>query len=68
MESKKTKVQQTFPMSKIENQRTRNVAFSNRHQSLYKMASELVDLCDVDIGIVLFSPANKHFTFFHPTA
>jgi len=31
------------------------------------MASELVDLCDVDIGIVLFSPANNSFSFFHPT-
>ncbi|KAG5614365.1 hypothetical protein H5410_014189 [Solanum commersonii] len=67
MESKKTRVRQTFPMSKIENQRTRSVEFSNRRSSLYIMASELIDLCNVDIGIVLFSPTNKPFSFFHPT-
>ncbi|XP_049394805.1 agamous-like MADS-box protein AGL29 [Solanum stenotomum] len=67
MESKKTRVRQTFSMSKIENQRTRSVAFSNRRSSLYRMASELVDLFDVDIGMVLFSPANTPFSFFHPT-
>ncbi|KAG5614366.1 hypothetical protein H5410_014190 [Solanum commersonii] len=31
------------------------------------MANELVKLCGVDIEIVLFSPTNKPFSFFHPT-
>ncbi|WMV18168.1 hypothetical protein MTR67_011553 [Solanum verrucosum] len=54
-------------MSKIEKQRDRDVAFSKRCSNLYKMANELVKLCGVDIGIVLFSPTNKPFSFFHPT-
>ena len=68
MDSKKTRVRQTFPISKIENQRVSDVTFFNRRSSLYRMANELVDFCDVDIGIVLFSPSNHPFSFFHPTS
>uniref|UniRef100_M1DXG3 Mads box protein n=1 Tax=Solanum tuberosum TaxID=4113 RepID=M1DXG3_SOLTU len=67
MESKKTRGKQKISMSKIEKQRDRNVAFSKRCSTLYKMANELVKLCGVDIEIVLFSPTNKPFSFFHPT-
>ncbi|MCD7447389.1 hypothetical protein HAX54_028461 [Datura stramonium] len=67
MESKKTRGRQKISMSKIENKNDRNVAFSKRCSNLYKKASELVTLCDVDIGIILSSPAGKPFSFFHPT-
>ncbi|KAK4361523.1 hypothetical protein RND71_020475 [Anisodus tanguticus] len=68
MEGKKTGGRQKIPMSKIENKDDRFATFSKRRSGLYKKASELVTMCDVDIGIILFSPTGKPFSFFHPTA
>ncbi|XP_059309998.1 agamous-like MADS-box protein AGL61 [Lycium ferocissimum] len=31
------------------------------------MANELVQQCDIDIGIILFSSTDKPYSFFHPT-
>ncbi|XP_016443217.1 agamous-like MADS-box protein AGL28 [Nicotiana tabacum] len=68
MEGKKTEGKQKIPMMKIENESDRYASFSKRRSTLYDKASELVGECDVDIGIILFSPANKPHSFFHPTA
>nr|XP_009765099.1 PREDICTED: agamous-like MADS-box protein AGL62 [Nicotiana sylvestris] len=68
MEGKKTRGRQSIPMKKIENEDDRYVTFSKRRSGLYKQASELVKLCNIDIGIVLFSPTGKSFLFFHPTS
>jgi hypothetical protein len=39
------------------------VTFSKRKQSLIKKASELSILCDCQIGIIIFSEANKLFEY-----
>ncbi|XP_060201112.1 agamous-like MADS-box protein AGL29 [Lycium barbarum] len=41
--------------------------FLKRRASLYKHASELIGDFDVDMGIIIFSPAGKPYAFFHPT-
>ncbi|KAG5611418.1 hypothetical protein H5410_022699 [Solanum commersonii] len=68
MERKKTKGRQKIPMQKIENKNALLTTFSKRREGLFKKASELVTECDVDIGIMMISPAGKPHSFFHPTA
>ncbi|KAM3375358.1 hypothetical protein P3S68_014072 [Capsicum galapagoense] len=55
-------------MKKIENKnnRYRFAIFSKRRAGLYKKASELAIECDVDIGIIMLSPAGNPHSFFHP--
>ncbi|XP_004237582.1 agamous-like MADS-box protein AGL62 [Solanum lycopersicum] len=67
MERKKTKGRQKIPIKKIENEDALLTTFSKRREGLYKKASELVRECDVDIGIMMISPAGKPHSFFHPT-
>ncbi|WMV25995.1 hypothetical protein MTR67_019380 [Solanum verrucosum] len=67
MEGKKTKGRQKIPIKKIENKDALLTTFSKRREGLYKKASELVTECDVDIGIMMISPAGKPHSFFHPT-
>lgn len=66
MENKKPKGRRKIPMRKIENYGNLNTSFSKRRMSLYKKASNLVFECDVDIGMIFFSPAGNPFSFFHP--
>ncbi|XP_027769536.1 agamous-like MADS-box protein AGL29 [Solanum pennellii] len=66
MENKKPKGRRKIPMRKIENFGNLNASFSKRRMSLYKKASNLVFECDVDIGMIFFSPAGNPFSFFHP--
>ncbi|MBW1279451.1 hypothetical protein KYD79_27145, partial [Escherichia coli] len=40
--------------------------FSKRRAGLFKKASELCTLCGAEIGIIVFSPAKKPFSFGHP--
>ncbi|QCD91890.1 MADS-box transcription factor [Vigna unguiculata] len=42
------------------------VTFSKRRSGLFKKASELCTLCGVEIAIIVFSPADKAFSFGHP--
>ncbi|KAK4721973.1 hypothetical protein R3W88_012206 [Solanum pinnatisectum] len=67
MEGKKTIERQTIPMEKLENEAARYASFLERRLSLYKLAGDLVQQHDVDIGIVLSSPTNMPYSFFHPT-
>ncbi|XP_049392054.1 agamous-like MADS-box protein AGL62 [Solanum stenotomum] len=67
MEGKKTKGRQKIPIKKIENKDALLTTFSKRREGLYKKASELITECDVDIGIMMISPAGKPHSFFHPT-
>ncbi|XP_055800965.1 agamous-like MADS-box protein AGL61 [Solanum dulcamara] len=66
MENKKSRGRQKIPMKKIEKQDDLLVSFSKRRSGLYKKASELVFECDVDIGMIFFSPTGNPFSFFHP--
>ncbi|XP_060210911.1 agamous-like MADS-box protein AGL61 [Lycium barbarum] len=67
MVNKKSKGRRKIPMKKIEKQADRYATFSKRRAGLYKKASELVIECDVDIGIMYFSPTGNPYSFFHPT-
>ncbi|XP_012851814.1 PREDICTED: agamous-like MADS-box protein AGL62 [Erythranthe guttata] len=51
----------------IENQDDLYATFSKRRLGLYNKASELSTLCGVDIGIIIFSPTDNPFSFFHPS-
>lgn len=57
---------QKIPIEKIPKKSHLQVTFSKRRSGLFKKASELCTLCGVEIAIVVFSPANKAFSFGHP--
>ncbi|KAL2487809.1 Agamous-like MADS-box protein AGL61 [Forsythia ovata] len=67
MERRTSRGRQKIAIEKIENEDDRYATFSKRRLGLLKKASELCTLCDVDIGIIIFSPTGKPFSFFHPT-
>jgi len=50
-------------ISKIENTAARHVTFCKRRRGLFKKAQELAILCDVDIGVMVFSSAGKLYDF-----
>ncbi|KAK6792086.1 hypothetical protein RDI58_011167 [Solanum bulbocastanum] len=54
-------------MEKLENEVARYASFLEHRLSLYKLAGDLVQQHDADLGIVLSSPTNKPYSFFHPT-
>lgn len=54
-------------MAKIPNQSNLQVTFSKRRSGIFKKASELCTLCGVEVAIIVFSPANKPFSFGHPS-
>jgi len=67
MLKKKTSLgRQKIPIEKIPKKSHLQVTFSKRRSGLFKKASELCTLCGVKIAIVVFSPANKAFSFGHP--
>lgn len=53
-------------MAKMENQSNLQVTFSKRRAGLFKKASELCVLCGVEAAIIIFSPAEKVYSFGHP--
>ncbi|WCJ29254.1 Agamous-like MADS-box protein AGL61 [Euphorbia peplus] len=64
---KKTKGKQKIEIKRIVNEDDRIITFSKRRSGIYKMSSELVTLCGADIGILVFSPAGKPFSFGCPS-
>ncbi|CAN6906230.1 unnamed protein product [Brassica oleracea] len=58
---------QRIPMVKIKKETHRQVTFSKRRAGLFKKASELCTLCGAEIGIIVYSPAKKPFSFGHPS-
>lgn len=57
---------QRIAMEKISKKTHLQVTFSKRRAGLFKKASELCILCGVEIAIIVFSPANKIFSFSYP--
>ncbi|KAF9599809.1 hypothetical protein IFM89_001755 [Coptis chinensis] len=57
---------QKIEIKKIEQIDRLRVAFSKRRAGLIKKASELCILCGVQVGIIVFSPAGKVYSFGHP--
>ncbi|CAN6173171.1 unnamed protein product [Urochloa humidicola] len=55
-------------MKKIENRVSRQVTFSKRRRGLLKKAHELAVLCDVDVGVVVFSERGKVSQYPEPPA
>ncbi|KAK3134318.1 hypothetical protein QOZ80_6AG0547620 [Eleusine coracana subsp. coracana] len=53
-------------MKKIENRVSRQVTFSKRRRGLLKKAHELAVLCDVAVGVVIFSENGKLFEYSNP--
>ncbi|WCJ18077.1 MADS-box transcription factor family protein [Euphorbia peplus] len=57
---------QKIAMEKIPKKNHLQVTFSKRRSGLFKKASELCTLCGAEIAIIVFSPANKAFSFGYP--
>ncbi|KAL2942545.1 Agamous-like MADS-box protein AGL62 [Bienertia sinuspersici] len=53
-------------LSRIENEEDRLVSFSKRRAGIYKKASEISILCGAQVGIIIFSPSDKPFTYGTP--
>ncbi|KAL6288940.1 hypothetical protein Pyn_26372 [Prunus yedoensis var. nudiflora] len=66
MKKKPSQGRQKIPIAKIAKSSNLQVTFCKRRSGLFKKASELCTLCGVEIAIVVFSPANKPFSFGHP--
>ncbi|XWS41829.1 hypothetical protein CRYUN_Cryun17cG0116300 [Craigia yunnanensis] len=49
---------------KIENKTCRHKTFAKRKSGLVKKAYELSILCDVEVALIIFSPAGKLFLFY----
>ena len=65
---KKTRGRQKLEMKRVEHEAKREVTFSKRKKGLFSKASELCELCGVEVALILFSPHLKPFTFGHPDA
>ncbi|XP_031115808.1 agamous-like MADS-box protein AGL61 [Ipomoea triloba] len=61
-----TRNRQRVPLARIENEVQRLVTFSKRRTGLFKKASEMSTLCGTEIGMVVFSPSGKPFSFNNP--
>lgn len=55
-----------IPIEKMEKDANLQVTFSKRRQGLFKKASELCTLCNVGMGVIVFSPGQKVFSFGNP--
>ncbi|VFQ96355.1 unnamed protein product [Cuscuta campestris] len=60
-------VRQKIEIKKIENLTARQVTFSKRRRGVFKKAKELSTLCDVDVGLVVFSATGKLFHYASPS-
>ncbi|KAI4367144.1 hypothetical protein MLD38_022914 [Melastoma candidum] len=66
MAKKSSMGRQKIAIAKIPKKNHLQVTFSKRRSGLFKKASELCTLCGVEVAIIVFSPANKAFSFGHP--
>ncbi|KAL7102086.1 hypothetical protein ACP275_08G097200 [Erythranthe tilingii] len=64
---KKTMGRRKIEIKKIEKRSSLQVAFSKRRMGLFRKASELSVLCGAEIAILVQSPANKIFSYGHPS-
>ncbi|CAA7013758.1 unnamed protein product [Microthlaspi erraticum] len=53
-------------MEMVQDMNTRQVTFSKRRTGLFKKASELATLCNAELGIVVFSPGGKPYSYGKP--
>ncbi|XP_009360965.2 agamous-like MADS-box protein AGL62 [Pyrus x bretschneideri] len=67
MEGKQTRGRQKIEMKKIENEEVLLVSFSKRRSGVYKKATDMIALSGGEVGIVIFSPSGKPFSYGHPS-
>ncbi|XP_062093391.1 agamous-like MADS-box protein AGL29 [Humulus lupulus] len=53
-------------MEMVKDSSCRQVTFSKRRTGLFKKANELATLCGAEVGILVFSPGGKPFSFGNP--
>ncbi|KAJ0259795.1 Agamous-like MADS-box protein AGL29 [Hirschfeldia incana] len=53
-------------MEMVQDMNTRQVTFSKRRTGLFKKASELATLCNAEIGILVYSPGGKPYSYGKP--
>jgi hypothetical protein len=63
---KKTTGRKKIEIKKLDKDSNKQVTFSKRRQGLFRKASELCILCDVRAAIIVFSPADKLYSFGQP--
>ncbi|CAI9102873.1 OLC1v1001231C1 [Oldenlandia corymbosa var. corymbosa] len=66
MERNLKRGRQRIEMKRIEIDDHRYASFSKRKVGVFKKASELCTECKADVGVIIFSPAEKTHTFFSP--
>ncbi|GAB4853354.1 MADS-box transcription factor 23 [Ancistrocladus abbreviatus] len=52
-----------IPIERIDNTASRQVTFTKRRKGLFKKAKELSILCDVEVGVIVFSTSDKLYEF-----
>ncbi|OVA05207.1 Transcription factor [Macleaya cordata] len=62
-----SKGRRKIEIKRIEKVDARQVTFSKRKVGLFKNASELCTLCDAKTAVIVFSPAEKPYSFGHPS-
>ncbi|KAF4360147.1 hypothetical protein F8388_000016 [Cannabis sativa] len=53
-------------MEMVKDSSCRQVTFSKRRTGLFKKANELATLCGAEVGIIVFSPGGKPYSFGNP--
>ncbi|XP_030550072.1 agamous-like MADS-box protein AGL62 [Rhodamnia argentea] len=67
MAGKSTRGRRPIQMRLIEGEGHKLITFSKRRSGIYKKASELVTLCGSEVGVTIFSPTGKPYSFAHPS-
>ncbi|XP_024316130.1 MADS-box transcription factor 7-like isoform X1 [Brachypodium distachyon] len=62
-EGKRRKKRGKVELRRIEDRTSRQVRFSKRRSGLFKKAFELSVLCDVEVALIVFSPAGRLYPF-----
>ncbi|KAM7250271.1 hypothetical protein ACFE04_022154 [Oxalis oulophora] len=64
---KKTRGRQKIEIKRIENENDRYCTFSKRKAGILKKANEIATLCGAEVGILVFSPTGKPFSYGNPS-
>ncbi|XP_019462919.1 PREDICTED: agamous-like MADS-box protein AGL62 [Lupinus angustifolius] len=64
--SRRNMGRQKIEMKKITKESNLQVTFTKCRNGLFKKANELCTLCDAPVALIVFSPANKLFSFGEP--
>ncbi|MCD7458215.1 hypothetical protein HAX54_037558 [Datura stramonium] len=63
MEKRIMKGRKKIEMKLIESENARTVSFSKRKKNLFKKADEFSTLTGADVGVILFSPSGKPYSY-----